>query len=258
MTDPSYAMRQEFRVVESAEALSRTAAEDFVRCAAEAIRERGRFVVALSGGSTPKSLFQLLATSEFASRVDWPNVHVCWGDERCVSPNDERSNFRMASDALLDHVPLLGANIHRMRGEDAPEAAAAEYAGALRDLFNIPQQCDDEFPSFDLILLGLGTDGHTASLFPHSAALDERSRWIVAAYGESVAMWRITFTLPLINASRRVLFLVAGADKADVVRDLRSSTNELDRLPAARIAPNRGSVQWLFDRAAYSKVPTPA
>ncbi len=257
MTAGKNAKRQEFHVVESTESLSRTAADEFVLRATDAIGERGRFVVALSGGSTPKPLFQLLATSEYASRVDWHNVHVCWGDERCVSPDDERSNFRMASDALLAHVPIPAANVHRMRGEDAPEGAATEYETELRELFDVSDKRDNNFPSFDLILLGLGTDGHTASLFPHSAALYERTRWIVAEYGESVEMWRLTFTLPLINASRRVLFLVAGADKADVVRDIRSPIIARDPLPAELVAPDHGVVHWLFDKDAYSKMPSP-
>lgn len=244
---------REIQVVATTVELSRVAAEAIVLRAADAIHKRGRFIIALSGGSTPKSLFQLLATPAFASRFDWQRVHVCWGDERCVPPDDARSNYRMACEALLDHVPIAEANVHRIRGEDAPVAAAAAYEAELRNLFNMSERHDDDFPSFDLILLGLGADGHTASLFPHGAALHEQSRWVAAEFSESVSMWRITLTLPLINASRHVLFLVAGADKADVIRQISATPARSESLPAARVAPTRGTVHWIIDSAAAAK-----
>ncbi len=246
---------REIRVVASVEELSHLAAETMVLRAVDAIRERGRFIVALSGGSTPTSLFELLASPPFVSRIDWSHVHVCWGDERCVSPADARSNYRTACDVLLDHVPIPDAHVHRMRGEAVPEVAAAAYEVELRTLFDAPEPQGTDFPSFDLILLGVGDDGHTASLFPKGAALYEQSRWAVAEYVESVAMWRITLTLPLINASRDVLFLVAGTDKADVVRQLFAAPTLAESLPAARVAPSRGHLQWILDRAAAAKTP---
>lgn len=228
------------------------AAETMAVRAAESIRERGRFVVALSGGSTPLSLFELLASPPFASKIDWRHVHICWGDERSVPPDDARSNYRMACDALLDHVPIPEAHIHRMRGEDVPERAAAAYEAELRALFD-GSEAYDEFPSLDLILLGLGTDGHTASLFPSGSALREQSRWVVADYVESVSMWRITLTLPLINASRYVLFLVAGAEKADVVQRILAAPGFAPSLPAALVVPARGLLRWILDGAAAEK-----
>lgn len=244
---------REIRVVAGVNELSRTAAEAIVLRAADAIRDHGRFVVALSGGSTPRSLFQLLASPEYAARIDWTKVHVCWGDERCVPPEDSQSNYRMASDALLDHVAIPESNVHRMRGEDAPEVAAAAYEATLRELFDMPQQHQGDFPAFDLILLGLGADGHTASLFPDGAVLHERTRWVAADYGESVSMWRITLTLPLINAARHVLFLVAGDDKADMVQRILGAHHESELLPAARVAPVHGILHWLMDAAAAAK-----
>lgn len=248
-------MKREIQVVASVDALAQCAAELMVVRAADAIRERGRFIVALSGGSTPRSLFQLLASPSFSTRIDWPHVHVCWGDERCVPPEDARSNYRMACEALLDHVPIPDAHVHRMHGEAVPAVAATAYEAELRALFD-GHELHDDFPWFDLILLGLGDDGHTASLFPHGRALHELSRWVVADDIEVVSMWRITLTLPLINASRSVLFLVAGADKADVVQQILAIPSHADVSPAARVAPSRGTVQWILDGAAAAKMPS--
>ena len=256
-TNDGHAVR-EIQVVATIDELSHVAAEAIVWRAADAIRERGRFIIALSGGSTPKSLFQLLATPAFASRIDWQQVHVCWGDERCVPPDDARSNYRMACEAMLDHVPIPEPNVHRIRGEDTPVVAAVAYEAELRNLFNMSERHDDDFASFDLILLGLGADGHTASLFLHGAALHEQSRWVTAEFSESVSMWRITLTLPLINASRHVLFLVAGADKADVVQQIIATPTHAGLLPAARVAPTRGILHWIIDGAAAAKsAPSP-
>ena len=247
-------VKREVQVVASVDALMQRAAETMVLRAADAIRERGRFIVALSGGSTPLSLFRLLASPSFSSRIDWRHVHVCWGDERCVPPEDARSNYRLACEALLEHVPIPEAHVHRMHGEAVPEVAAMAYEAELRTLFGVNERHDD-FPCFDLILLGLGDDGHTASLFPHGRALHEQTRWAVADYIEVVSMWRITLTLPLINASRCVLFLVAGADKADVVQQVLATPSHAVALPAARVAPSRGILQWMVDGSAAAHTP---
>lgn len=248
---------REIQVVGTVAQLSRVAAEAIVVRAANSIQERGRFVVALSGGSTPRTLFQLLASTEYAPRIDWTNVHVCWGDERCVPPEDSRSNYRMACDALLDHVAIPESNVHRMRGEDTPEVAAAEYEADLRALFDWHGRQPRDFPSFDLILLGLGADGHTASLFPNGAAIEEQTRWVAADYNESVSMWRITLTLPLINNARHVLFLVAGNDKADVAQEILRPHQRDTLLPAARVAPTDGVLHWILDAAAATKASAP-
>ena len=167
--------------------------------AAESIAARGRFTIALSGGSTPRPIYARLAAADHAERIDWGKVHVFFSDERCVPPDDAASNYRMAREALLDHVPLPSANVHRMRGEEDPALAALAYEQDLQRLFRTSAA-----PAFDLICLGMGDDGHTASLFPGTAALRERERWVVAQYVAVARAWRVTLTAALINAARHV------------------------------------------------------
>lgn len=234
--------------------LTIAAAEHVVACAEHSIRQQDRFVVALSGGTTPRALYELLATDAYVQRIDWRAVHVCFGDERCVSPTDIQSNFKMASDALLSHVPIPITNIHRLRGEDAPPRAAIAYETELRALFATPRGAPTEGAGkqFDLVLLGLGADGHTASLFPRSVAVQETTQWVTAAFGETVGMWRLSLTLPVINAARDVLFLVAGADKAPVLQQVLESPLDVDRLPAQGIVSRADHVTWMVDGAAGS------
>jgi 6-phosphogluconolactonase len=232
---------REFSVYPEAASLARAAAERFVSLAREAIQARGRFIVALSGGSTPRPLYALLATKGFAARIDWPRVEVFWGDERAVPPDHPASNYRMACEALLDQVPLLSANVHRIRGELPPHQAAAAYQMELEAVLGNDGR-------FDLILLGLGADGHTASLFPGTPALEERDRPVVAVYVEQLQAWRITLTLPVINAARQVLFLVSGAEKAAALARVRAG----EPLPAALVQPSRGRLAWLVDFEASS------
>jgi 6-phosphogluconolactonase len=220
------------------------AAERFIGLASAAISERGHFFVALSGGSTPRPVYALLAEEPFVSRVDWTRVHVFWGDERCVPPDHPDSNYRMASRALLDHVPIPAENVHRIQGELLPQEAALVYRAELREVLG-----DDR--RFDLILLGMGTDGHTASLFPGAMALEERERDVVAVYVEKRTAWRVTLTLPLINAARHVMFLVSGAGKAPLLARVRAG----DPLPAALVQPEDGQLTWLVDRHAAADLP---
>ena len=228
------------------------AAGRFVSVAAQAVRETGRFVVALAGGSTPKRLYERLATPEYATRVDWAHTHVFFGDERCVPPDDPASNYRMTRLALLDRVPVPAANVHRMRGEDDPTAAAGAYERELRALFATP----DGPPSvrsdgrFHLVLLGMGSNGHTASLFPGLTAVRERERWVVAEHVAEVAAWRITLTPPVLNAAAQVLFLVLGADKAPMLKRVLEGPVRPDELPAQAIVPHDGALTWLVDAAA--------
>src|SRR3569623_757952 len=182
--------RGEVVALPSREAVTAAPADSLVIAAAQAIAARGRVLLVLSGGSTPKALFELLATPPYAGRIDWTRTHVFWGDERCVPPDDRSSNYRMAREALLDKVPISPEAIHRMRGEDPPEQAAAAYEADLRALFG------GGAPRFDVVLLGMGDNGHTASLFPHLTAVRETSRWVVAEYVGEVKMWRITMTPP--------------------------------------------------------------
>lgn len=232
-------------VLPTREAAVAAAADAVVSAAKAAIAASGRFLLVLSGGSTPKALYALLAGAEYASRIDWSRTHVFWGDERCVPPTDAGSNFRMARDALLDHVPLPADQVHRMRGEDAPARAAAAYETILRGLF------PDGVARFDLVLLGMGDNGHTASLFPGLAAVREASRWVVAEYVPEVSMWRLTLTPPALNAAAQVIFLVVGADKAAMLKRVLQGPREQNLLPAQAITPARGGeLAWILDEAA--------
>ena len=236
------------------DALLDAAAEFIVQEAVTAIAHRGRFVIALSGGVTPIGVYELLASPRCAGQVAWPAVHVCFGDERCVSPADAQSNYRMACTALLDHVPIPATQVHRMRGEDNPVAAAHAYERELRTLFStldgLPRVADTQ--RFDLVLLGLGPDGHTASLFPNQSAVRESIRWVVDTAGSTTA--RLTLTPPLINAAAHVLFLVSGADKADAVQQVREGPRNTSHVPAQRIAPTHGQLHWMLDLAAAAKL----
>ncbi len=216
------------------------AAEQFVGLAAEAITSRGAFNVALSGGSTPLPLYALLALPEWAARIDWPHVQVFWGDERCVPPDHKDSNYRMARNALLEAVPLPAGNIHRMRGEIDPAQAAEEYERVIANV------------RFDLILLGMGGDGHTASLFPGTAVIHEQKRRVVAHYVDKLSMWRLTLTPSAINAARNVTFLVSGADKAERLRDVLRGPYQPDVLPSQIVKPEEGRLCWLVDKAAVA------
>lgn len=231
-------------------ALAEEAARRFVASARAAIDARGRFIVALSGGSTPKALLALLAAAPYRDEVDWGRVHVGWGDERCVPPDDEQSNFRMARLALLDHVPIPHEQVYRIPAEEPDHQIAADtYAATLRRLFNLDES---EWPRFDLIHLGLGTEGHTASLFPGSPALAETARFVAAPYVEKLSAHRITLTPPAINAAREVVFLVAGAEKAEIVRTILRGPHNPTEYPAQIVAPADGRLTWLLDEAAAS------
>ena len=193
-------------VYDNPEELAQAAAREFAARAKEAIDERGRFAVVLAGGSTPRATYEILA-SDYADTIDWKDVHVFFGDERGVPPDHDDSNYKMARESLLDHVPI--GSVHRMQGELPPDEAAEAYEQELRDFFG-----SDDLPGFDLILLGTGDDGHTASLFPETSALEVHDRWVVANPVLKLETTRITLTLPAINAARAVYFLVAGEDKA--------------------------------------------
>lgn len=230
--------------------LIHAAAEHFVQIASEAIVKNGRFAVALSGGSTPRPLYDLLACEAFIKCIDWSCVHLFWGDERCVPPEDSRSNYRMVREALLDAVPIPSGNIHRIRGEDDPELAAAAYEQGLRSFFGSSAAKGLPGAGFDLVLLGMGENGHTASLFPGSAAITERVRWVMAQYVEVVSMWRITLTPVVINAGKNIVFLVSGAGKAGRLREVLEGPVQPEVLPAQVIKPSGGRLLWLVDEAA--------
>jgi 6-phosphogluconolactonase len=224
-------------------------ADFIVDVAAGAITERGRCTIALSGGGTPKPIYAELARADYRNRIAWEKVHIFFGDERCVPPDDVRSNYRMAREAWFAHAPIPSGNIHRIQGEDNPEREALRYEQDIAGLYRSAR-----FPAFDLIVLGMGGNGHTASLFPGTAALRETERWVVAQYVEVMTTWRVTFTAPLINAARHVAFLVEGADKAQMLWNVIEGPHQPDVWPAQLIQPVSGEMHWFVDRAAASKV----
>jgi 6-phosphogluconolactonase len=230
-------------VLPSAAALADAAAARFVAAAGEAIASHGQFIVALSGGSTPRDTYLRLGTEALVSKVTWSRVQVLWGDERCVPPDHVDSNYRMARETLLDRVPIPAPNVHRIHGEDDPAAAAQAYEVTLRALLRTPAR-------IDLVLLGLGEDGHTASLFPGSATAHEQTRWVMAAHASAASMWRITLTPAVINAAAEVLFLVSGGAKARMLRRVLEGPRRPQELPAQAIAPSNGRVRWCVDAAA--------
>jgi len=237
------------------EALSAAAARRWLQLAKESIDTRGAFHVALSGGSTPRALFRQLARPKHAQSIDWSRVHVYFGDERLVPPDHADSNFRMANEALLSHVPLPPANIHHAPTE-AGEAqeCATRYAAVLRQCVpTTTTQGDREMPQFDLVLLGVGPDGHTASLFPATPILEERSAWVGAVYVEKMASWRISLTFPVLNRARHIMVLVAGADKAPVVHRVFTAANQDALLPIQMIEP-QGEMEWFLDQAAAQQL----
>ena len=233
------------------DSLTEAAAELVVTIAQAAIASRERFSIGLSGGSTPRPLYELLASPAFARQIDWLNVHVFWGDERCVPPDHPDSNYRMARETLLDRVPLLPDNIHRMPGERDPEAGAAAYDAHLRIFFAADGEAA---PRFDLLLLGMGSDAHTASLFPGTAALAETDRWVAANYVEKLAAWRLTLTPTALNAAAEIMVLVSGAEKASALDAVLNGPTDIDQYPAQVLRPESGRLRWLIDRAAAARL----
>jgi 6-phosphogluconolactonase len=242
-------------VVAEQTALAKEAAERCVRIAQEALARGGRFTIALSGGSTPKSLYSLLADEPYSTRVPWSKTHVFWGDERAVPPGDPDSNFGMAKATLLDRVPIPADRVHRIQAERPDlNVTAREYEAEIASVFAVPPTGDP--PSFDLILLGLGPDGHTASLFPHTEAVRETSRWVVPNHVPTLKTDRVTLTAPILNRAATVLFLVAGTDKAPALQAVLEGPADPDRLPAQLIRPTAGRLIWLVDRAAAGMLTT--
>jgi 6-phosphogluconolactonase len=231
-------------VYETPEELAEAAAHNFVTMAEEAINERGRFAVALAGGSTPDGTYRVLAQN-CADRLDWSKVHVFFGDERTVGPEDEASNYRMVRETLLSHIRV--GSVHRMRCELPPTEAAADYERQLREFFGT-----DGVPAFDLILLGLGEDGHTASLFPETSALDVTDRWVVVNPVLKLETSRLTLTIPVINAAETKTFLVAGEDKAAALKEVLEGNADPRAYPAKFVRPENGDLIWMVDRAAAS------
>ena len=231
------------------ESLSRAAAALLVRQANLAVAARGRFSVALAGGATPRRTYELLAALPLADQAPWDRVHVFWGDARCVPGNDSRSNARLAKEAWLDRVPIPADQIHPLNCAPDPAAAARQYEAQLREFFAGQPHI------LDLVLLGLGYDGLTASLFPGTKVLAEGERWVAAVYVADADLHRVTLTAPLINQAAVVAFLVAGGAKAGVLREVLHGPRDPARLPAQLIQPQNGELHWLVDLAAAGSLP---
>jgi 6-phosphogluconolactonase len=235
--------RGELQVYRDPQALARAVSELFITIGNLAMADRGAFRVALSGGNTPRDAYELLGSEPLKEEISWSDVFIYFGDERCVPPNDEQSNYRMAEETFLGSVPIPAANIHRIRGEIDPGHAANEYASILRaDLGNVP--------IFDLVLLGLGPDGHTASLFPGMPPDTEKDVLVRAVYAQSQMMWRVTITPKVINSARTVAFAVEGADKADILAQVYEGPIDKVAYPAQRVHPAPGRLVWLVDELA--------
>jgi 6-phosphogluconolactonase len=237
------------QIFDNSQEVAHAAADYFVERAREAINEHGRFSVALSGGSTPKIAYDLLASDDYKDSLDWSKVHIFFGDERCVPPDDAESNYRMANEAMLSRLPIPPQNVHRIQGVGDAAANAHLYEDELRTYFD-----NASWPRFDLVLLGMGDDGHTASLFPKSGALSEHEAWVTANWVEKFNVYRITLTLPAINHAAHIIFLVTGESKAARLAEVLSGAGTLGQFPSQLIKPANGSLEWLIDRAAAARL----
>jgi 6-phosphogluconolactonase len=248
-------MKIKYYVQPDPAALARHAAQYFLEMTTEAVQARGRARIAISGGSTPKTTFALLAdpNEPWRTHMPWDNLDLYWVDERCVPPDHADSNYRMTREAMLDRVPLKPEQIHRIEGELDPETAAARYESELRNSFRLEGA---ESPRFDLVALGMGPDGHCASLFPHTDAIHELSRLAVANHvPQQKDSWRITLTWPVINHASSVFFLIAGADKAAVLNEVLTGRRDVERLPSQLIWPSSGILTLILDKAAAALLP---
>lgn len=236
------------KIFKDQEELSIAAAKLFVQIANEAIKERGIFTVALTGGSSPASLYKLLAQQPYSEQIDWHKAHIFWGDERWVPLSDDKSNAKMAYETLLNHVPIPKEQIYPMWAKDLPPLEfAREYEEVLRQTLG-------SIPSFDLILLGMGEDGHTASLFPGTKVLQEKSKWVEAYYLDAQEMHRITLTAPAINQARNIVVMVYGSNKANALHQVLEGSQDITKYPAQLINPPNGTAFWFVDEAAASRL----
>ena len=243
-------LNPDVRIFEDLNALSHAAADAFILASADSIGHRGRFLVALSGGSTPVPLYKLLGAPPYVGQVDWPVTHVFWADERCVPVEDLENSYRRVHDILLGRVPIPATNVHRILSDLQPEEAAVDYQRTLKEFASPPL----DWPRFDLVLLGMGSDGHTASLFPGSEVTPTASALAVTGHYEHRPATRVTLSPAVLSAAREVLFLVSGEGKAEVLKRVLYGESQPKVLPAQRIRPLDGSVTWMVDRAAASQL----
>lgn len=236
--------------------MAQAAADRIADIAERSLAQTGRFIFGLAGGTSPRLTYELLTDERYKRSIDWNNVHVFWGDERCVPPTHEDSNYRMAKKTLLDMVDIPATRIHRIYGEMEPGAAAARYERDLREYFE--GRMGVMRARFDLLLLGLGADAHTASLFPGSPALQEAKRWVMAQPGGDSTHWRVTLTPPAINDAKTIMFLVTGTEKAEAVRNVMHAPYQPDRYPAQIVKPVEGETIWMMDNASAALLTPPA
>jgi 6-phosphogluconolactonase len=245
--------RDEIQIVTDSDALSRIAADIIVRQSTGTLKKKNFFAIALSGGSTPKTLYTLLSTnSSYRSLMQWDKIHFFWTDERHVPPDHKNSNYHMAKELMLSQVPVPNENIHRIKAENSKAANAAEqYEQEIRSVFNLKT---DQLPQFDCILLGMGTDGHTASLFPVTTALNEQKRLVVANWIEKFQAHRLTMTIPVLINAEFIIFLVSGEEKAEMLKRVLEGERNVTPLPAQLIQPKQGKLLWIVDKAAASRL----
>jgi 6-phosphogluconolactonase len=234
-------------VFQDAKSLSEAVAEHFVGTGKSAINIRRKFSVALAGGSTPQGAYKLLATPDYVDELDWTKVHIFWGDERCVPPDDVESNYRMAEDSFIKHLPIPAANVYRMEGERNPGDAAENYQARLLNFFGDNQR-------FDLVLLGMGNDGHTASLFPGKEIKYKPDQWVAASFVEKLSTWRLTLTPSIINLAHRITFIVSGGNKADTLSEVIQGNYQPGKYPSQLIKPADGILSWYIDKQAARKL----
>jgi 6-phosphogluconolactonase len=237
-------MKSQVLIASSQQAWVDESLQIILQIAEQAAAQRGRFSLVLSGGSTPRSIYQVLAEPEKSNRIDWSCTHIFWGDERAVPPDHPDSNYRMAKQALLEHIPIPPENVFRIKGELSPGDAAEEYEEQIETFFKGRDK------HFDLILLGLGGDGHTASLFPDSDALSENQRWVAANYAPSQQAWRVTLTYPALLSSHKAIFLVNGAGKSKVLSQIIQDPQNASQFPAANVVANHPNLIWILDQGA--------
>jgi len=251
-----HAVAVTYKIFPTAAGVATAAAELFASAAAKAVEKRGLARIAISGGTTPKAMFALLAdpAQPYLAKVPWNKLQLFWVDERCVPPTDPESNYGAANQLMLSKVPLPPSQVYRMEGELDPTLAAAQYEAAIRLAFRLEGA---EVPTFDLVLLGMGDDGHTASLFPHTEALNDMVNLVVANHVPQKDTWRITLTWPVINQGREVAFLIEGASKAQVLSDVMQGPYDPESKPSQLIRPASGQLTLLLDPAAASKLPVP-
>jgi 6-phosphogluconolactonase len=240
---------RDIKIFQDSQALIDTAVDFFLALAEESIAARGLFTVVLSGGSTPKPVYRALGTDANHKRVAWDKIYLFWGDERHVPPDHPDSNYRMVKEQLLQEVAIPAENIHRVPAEMDIRLAACSYEESLREFFA------GEWPRFDLVMLGMGEDGHTASLFPHSAGLNEQHRWFIANHAPQQEVWRLTLSKKAINSARNILVLVRGASKARMLKDVLTGPHDPDDKPIQLISPREGRMLWLVDNQAGSQLP---